>query len=112
MPFGSVSVEDIRRIEENCVGLGISKLQLMENAGKAIADRVRHLSLIHISEPTRRTPLYSSAASDVYKRQVEDIRRIEENCVGLGISKLQLMENAGKAIADRVRHLFQGSRIP
>src|SRR5665647_1999757 len=25
------------------------------------------LSLIHISEPTRRTPLYSSAASDVYK---------------------------------------------
>lgn len=43
---------------------------------------------------------------------VEDIRRIEENCVGLGISKLQLMENAGKAIADRVRHLFQGSRIP
>src|SRR5665647_3057916 len=27
------------------------------------------LSLIHISEPTRRTPLYSSAASDVYKRQ-------------------------------------------
>src|SRR5674536_307599 len=43
---------------------------------------------------------------------VEDMRRIEENCVGLGISKLQLMENAGKAIADRVRHLFQGSRIP
>src|SRR5665647_2699885 len=27
------------------------------------------LSLIHISEPTRRTPLYSSAASDVDKRQ-------------------------------------------
>src|SRR5665647_3097552 len=27
------------------------------------------LSLIHISEPTRRTPLSSSAASDVYKRQ-------------------------------------------
>src|SRR5665647_3462650 len=27
------------------------------------------LSLIHISEPTRRTPIYSSAASDVYKRQ-------------------------------------------
>src|SRR5665647_3341927 len=27
----------------------------------------RSLSLIHISEPTRRTPLYSSAASDVYK---------------------------------------------
>src|SRR5665647_2896554 len=26
-----------------------------------------YLSLIHISEPTRRTPLYSSAASDVYK---------------------------------------------
>src|SRR5665647_646806 len=30
---------------------------------------VYKLSLIHISEPTRRTPLYSSAASDVYKRQ-------------------------------------------
>src|SRR5665647_3308570 len=30
----------------------------------------RLLSLIHISEPTRRTPLYSSAASDVYKRTV------------------------------------------
>src|SRR5665647_2480713 len=30
-----------------------------------------HLSLIHISEPTRRTPIYSSAASDVYKRQTE-----------------------------------------
>src|SRR5665647_1662071 len=30
------------------------------------------LSLIHISEPTRRTPLYSSAASDVYKRQNTD----------------------------------------
>src|SRR5665647_447218 len=29
--------------------------------------RASHLSLIHISEPTRRTPLYSSAASDVYK---------------------------------------------
>src|SRR5665647_1261687 len=28
------------------------------------------LSLIHISEPTRRTPIYSSAASDVYKETV------------------------------------------
>jgi NAD(P)H-hydrate epimerase len=26
-----------RRIDENCVGLGISKLQLMENAGRAVA---------------------------------------------------------------------------
>jgi ADP-dependent NAD(P)H-hydrate dehydratase / NAD(P)H-hydrate epimerase len=43
---------------------------------------------------------------------VESMRRIEENCVGLGISKLQLMENAGKAIADQVRHLFKSSRIP
>jgi len=62
MPFGSVSVEDMRRIEENCVGLGISKLQLMENAGKAIADRVRHLfqgSRIH---PTRQL---SSAVSEI-----------------------------------------------
>jgi ADP-dependent NAD(P)H-hydrate dehydratase / NAD(P)H-hydrate epimerase len=43
MPFGSLSVEDMRRIEENCVGLGISKLQLMESAGKAVAEQVRHL---------------------------------------------------------------------
>jgi ADP-dependent NAD(P)H-hydrate dehydratase / NAD(P)H-hydrate epimerase len=43
---------------------------------------------------------------------VEDMRRIEENCVGLGISKLQLMENAGKAVADRVRDLYQRSHIP
>jgi len=43
---------------------------------------------------------------------VEDIRRIEENCVGLGISKLQLMENAGKAVAEQVRHLYKSSRIP
>ncbi|MGA7076473.1 MAG: NAD(P)H-hydrate epimerase, partial [Halobacteriota archaeon] len=42
----------------------------------------------------------------------EDMRRIEENCVGLGISKLQLMENAGKAVAERVRHLYKGSRSP
>ena len=33
-----------------------------------IVSQGRDLSLIHISEPTR--PLYSSAASDVYKRQV------------------------------------------
>ena len=26
-----------RRIDENCIGLGISKLQLMENAGRAVA---------------------------------------------------------------------------
>ncbi len=44
MPLEPVSVEAMRRIEENCVGLGISKLQLMENAGKAIADQVRYLS--------------------------------------------------------------------
>ena len=43
---------------------------------------------------------------------VEDMRRIEENCVGLGISKLQLMENAGKAVAERVRHLYKGLRSP
>jgi len=43
---------------------------------------------------------------------VEDMRRIEENCIGLGISKLQLMENAGKAVAERVRHLYKGSRSP
>jgi NAD(P)H-hydrate epimerase len=43
MPLELLSVEDMRRIEENCVGLGISKLQLMENAGKAVAERVRHL---------------------------------------------------------------------
>ncbi len=40
----------------------------------------------------------------------EDMRRIDENCVGLGISKLQLMENAGKAVAERVRQLCEGSR--
>ena len=43
---------------------------------------------------------------------VEDMRRVEDNCVGLGISKLQLMENAGKAVAERVRHLHKSSRIP
>src|SRR5665647_3012415 len=33
-------------------------------AGRGLAvRRLGHLSLIHISEPTRRTPLYSSAAS-------------------------------------------------
>jgi len=40
----------------------------------------------------------------------EEMRRIDENCVGLGISKLQLMENAGKAVAERVRQLWKGSR--
>ena len=43
MPLEPLSVEDMRRIEENCVGLGISKLQLMESAGKAVAERVRYL---------------------------------------------------------------------
>ena len=43
---------------------------------------------------------------------MEDMRRIEENCVGLGISKLQLMESAGKAVAEQVRHLYKSSRIP
>ena len=40
----------------------------------------------------------------------EEMRRIDENCVGLGISKLQLMENAGKAVAECVKHLYKGSR--
>src|SRR5665647_2316094 len=35
-----------------------------------LSNRETSLSLIHISEPTRPTPLSSSAASDVYKRQV------------------------------------------
>jgi NAD(P)H-hydrate epimerase len=43
MPLEPLSAEEMRRIDENCVGLGISKLQLMENAGKAVAERVRHL---------------------------------------------------------------------
>src|SRR5665647_1619369 len=42
--------------------IGILSFQFLMNF-------VYRLSLIHISEPTRRTPLYSSAASDVYKRQ-------------------------------------------
>jgi NAD(P)H-hydrate epimerase len=33
-------------------------------------------------------------------------RRIDENCVGLGISKLQLMENAGQAVATCVMNKF------
>ena len=44
MPLEPLSTEEMRRIDENCVGLGISKLQLMENAGKAVAERVRQLS--------------------------------------------------------------------
>ncbi len=44
MPLEPLSAEEMRRIDENCVGLGISKLQLMENAGKAVAERVRQLS--------------------------------------------------------------------
>ena len=43
MPLEPLSAEEMRRIDENCVGLGISKLQLMENAGKAVAERVRQL---------------------------------------------------------------------
>ena len=43
MPLEPLSTEEMRRIDENCVGLGISKLQLMENAGKAVAERVRQL---------------------------------------------------------------------
>ncbi len=43
MPLEPLSVADMRRIEENCVGLGISKLQLMENAGKAVAERIKRL---------------------------------------------------------------------
>jgi len=43
MPIEPLSADEMRRIDENCVGLGISKLQLMENAGKAVAERVRQL---------------------------------------------------------------------
>lgn len=43
MPSKPLNFEEMRRIEENCVGLGISKLQLMENAGKAVAERVRRI---------------------------------------------------------------------
>ncbi|MDD1721510.1 MAG: NAD(P)H-hydrate dehydratase [Euryarchaeota archaeon] len=43
MPFEPLSPQDIRRLDENCVALGISKLQLMENAGKAVADHIRKL---------------------------------------------------------------------
>jgi hydroxyethylthiazole kinase-like uncharacterized protein yjeF len=43
MPHRPLNFEEMRRIEENCVGLGISKLQLMENAGKAVAERVRRI---------------------------------------------------------------------
>ncbi|MGZ4939023.1 MAG: NAD(P)H-hydrate dehydratase [Halobacteriota archaeon] len=43
MPFEPLSFEEIRRLDENCVALGISKLQLMENAGKAVAEHIRHL---------------------------------------------------------------------
>ncbi|MGZ4919128.1 MAG: NAD(P)H-hydrate dehydratase [Halobacteriota archaeon] len=43
MPFEPLSSRDIRRLDENCVALGISKLQLMENAGKAVADHIRLL---------------------------------------------------------------------
>ena len=38
---------------------------------RSVFNRRKRLSLIHISEPT--TPLYSSAASDVYKRQLLNI---------------------------------------
>ena len=41
----------------------------------------------------------------------EEMRRIEENCVALGISKLQLMENAGKAVAEQVRRICRGSSL-
>ncbi len=43
MPFEPLSTQDIRRLDENCVSLGISKLQLMENAGKAVADHIKKL---------------------------------------------------------------------
>jgi hydroxyethylthiazole kinase-like uncharacterized protein yjeF len=43
MPLKPLSAEEMRRIDENCVGLGISKLQLMENAGKAVAERARDI---------------------------------------------------------------------
>lgn len=44
MPFESLSFEEIRRLDENCVALGISKLQLMENAGKAVAEHIKYLN--------------------------------------------------------------------
>src|SRR5665647_3376657 len=44
--------------------------QTLSREGASSIQQLDDLSLIHISEPTRRTPLYSSAASDVYKRQV------------------------------------------
>src|SRR5665647_2154815 len=53
----------------------VTRVQLEQMLARAGGD----LSLIHISEPTRRTPLYSSAASDVYKetgaRERDRIRR-------------------------------------
>src|SRR5665647_2065779 len=45
--------------------------RLLPGMAAAFVDVGLDLSIIHISEPTRRTPIYSSAASDVYKRQVE-----------------------------------------
>src|SRR5665647_3372369 len=54
----------------------------LKSAGKS-----QELSLIHISEPTRRTPLYSSAASDVYKRTVVEERREQGLEVGYGFRK-------------------------
>jgi len=43
MPFEPLSPEEVRRLDENCVGLGISKLQLMENAGRAVAEHIVRL---------------------------------------------------------------------
>jgi len=43
MSLVQLSAEEMRRIDDNCVGLGISKLQLMENAGRVVAKRAKDL---------------------------------------------------------------------
>ncbi len=43
-----------RRIDENCIGLGVSKLQLMENAGQAVAICAMNKSTTLSQQPKRK----------------------------------------------------------
>jgi NAD(P)H-hydrate epimerase len=42
MSTESLNLQETRRIDENCVELGVSKLMLMENAGRAVATYVKN----------------------------------------------------------------------
>src|SRR5665647_2769413 len=80
-PFTERVVEIIKGIPEGKV-MTYGQIAALAGNRRGARQEARVLPVSYtISEPTRRTPIYSSAASDVYKRQVEIIKGIPEGKV-------------------------------